>query len=196
MGTVGLPIDNTVVDFELPKEHLSLMARYLTLSNGKDRRVSTPIRDPLKYGPGIVNRRLRGLREHPQATALEMARQMAVWLRCARLAAMQHEPSPADVVEWYLSGTIRGFGGTLPTLTEEQARNLRIAAIALLGHACGKAPDCAVCDASARGWWDDVLKLTDTDPQLVLELYRGFRGAGYPAIPARANPADPYDVDF
>lgn len=196
MGTVGLPIDNTLVEFELPREHLALMARYLTLSNGKDRRLSTPIGDPLKYGPGIVKRRLRGLREHPMATANEMAKQMVVWLRYARFAATQHEPSPADVVEWFLSGAIRGFGGTLPPLTEQQAREFRRAALAVLGHACGKAPDCGVHDAATQGRWNDLIKLTETDPQLVLELYRGFRGAGYPAIPARPRPVDPYEVDI
>lgn len=172
------------------------MARYLTLSNGKDRRVNTPIGDPLKYGPGIVKRRLRGLREHPKETASEMAKQMVVWLRYARLAAMAHEPSPADVVQWYVAGSIRGFAGALPLLTEQQARELRLAAFAVLGHACRKAPGCSVCDAAARSRWDDVIKLTDTDPQLVLELYRGFRGAGYPGLPARTNPAKPYEHDF
>ena len=119
-----------------------------------------------------------------------------MWLRCARRDATAHEPSAADVAEWYLSGAIRGFTGTLPDLTDQQALEFKQAARAVVGHECGKTPGCAVCLAGRRRRWNDLFELTKTDPQLVLELYRNFQAAGYPGIPARTNPANPYEPDF
>lgn len=193
MEPLHLPISDVVVAIELPCEHLVLLARYLTAANGKDRRLRTFIRNPRKYGAGLVARRVRALAEHPEETAAEMTEQMGVWLRFARHAPTGHEPTAGDVTEWYLSGSIRGFAGILPDLTDGRAREVRRAAYAVLGHACGNAPGCLVCDAAARGRWNDVFEITRTDPELVLELYRNFRAAGYPGIPTRTSE---FEVDF
>jgi len=196
MGSVSLPIDNVMVAFELPDEHSVLLARYLTAGNGKDRRVGRFIRNPRTYGEGVVTRRVHDLAERAEKTAGEMTEQMGVWLRCAHRDATGREPSAGAVAEWYLSGSIRGFAGTLPDLTNEQAREFKQAAQAVVGHECGKTQGCAVCLAGRRRRWDDLFKLTETNPELLVELYRGFLAAGYPGIPARTNPANPYEPDF